>query len=473
MLEPQSTALFVLLIVIFGALMWRVLVARRVAFRVLAACLAFVPAMLFGVLGVNKYYGYYQTWGAMLADLTNQGVSASSQVPDVKLTSGGQSGTLDGSHTYLRLAQQQGDLLRLMVTGQRSRISRVVYVWLPPQYFQPAYQAYRFPVIELIHGQPGQPQDWITVVGVTRTFDHLLEDKLAQPAVLVMPDANGGEGISLQCLNQAGGPQDLTYLAVDLPTQIAGILRVVPPGSAWGVAGYSEGGFCAANMALRYPQRYGFAGVLSGYFAPSDNQLAGRLVSPFGGNTRWQEQNTPLLEIQKLPAGAVIPQFWLAAGAADRQDVADAEGFWQELRLRQPDTPLTLTPGGGHSMATWRAEVPSMLIWMTPGLARMSAGTCSGLPYQRDCIMLSMLVIGCVAIIHVRDVSEGTLTTLKVRAARSGQSLQGYVRQLLEREAAVLTPEEAAERARTIAARSAVTADDVTEAIAAMREARG
>jgi antitoxin FitA len=76
------------------------------------------------------------------------------------------------------------------------------------------------------------------------------------------------------------------------------------------------------------------------------------------------------------------------------------------------------------------------------------------------------------AIIHVRDVSESTLTTLKVRAARSGQSLQGYVRQLLEREAALLTPEEAAERARTIAARSAVTADDVTEAIAALREAR-
>jgi antitoxin FitA len=77
------------------------------------------------------------------------------------------------------------------------------------------------------------------------------------------------------------------------------------------------------------------------------------------------------------------------------------------------------------------------------------------------------------AIIHVRDVSEATLTTLKVRAARSGQSLQGYVCQLLEREATMLTPEEAAERARTIAARSAVTADDVTEAIAAMREARG
>jgi antitoxin FitA len=77
-----------------------------------------------------------------------------------------------------------------------------------------------------------------------------------------------------------------------------------------------------------------------------------------------------------------------------------------------------------------------------------------------------------VATIHVREVSDDTLTTLKVRAARSGQSLQAYVRELLEGEAGMLTPEEAAERARTIAARSAVTADDVVGTIAEMREAR-
>ncbi len=76
------------------------------------------------------------------------------------------------------------------------------------------------------------------------------------------------------------------------------------------------------------------------------------------------------------------------------------------------------------------------------------------------------------ATIHVRDVPESTLTTLKVRAARAGQSLQAYVRQLLDSEAAVLTPEEAAEQARAIAARSRVTADDVTDAISAMRQAR-
>jgi hypothetical protein len=184
-----------------------------------------------------------------------------------------------------------------------------------------------------------------------------------------MPDANGGARISLQCLNQAGGPQDLTYLAVDLPAQVARMLRVSRPGPAWAVAGYSEGGFCAANMALRYPHRYGFAGVLSGYFTPLDNQLAGtgRPVSPFGGDDRLRDENTPLDE---LPAAAVIPRFWLGAGAADGQDVLIAERFWQELRPRQPDAPLTLTPGSGHTMTTWRAQIPSMLTWMTPRLAR-------------------------------------------------------------------------------------------------------
>jgi enterochelin esterase-like enzyme len=373
MLEPQGTVLFVLLVLAFGALMWWMLATRRVVFRVMAACLAFVTAMLFGVLAVNRYYGYYQTWGAMLGDLESQGAGAASQVPGVKLASGPQPGTLNGSRAALTLAQRQGYLVRLIVTGQRSGITRTVYIFLPPQYFQPAYHAYRFPVVELIHGQPGEPQDWITVVGVTRAFGRLLATGRAQPAVLVMPDANGGRAVSLQCLNQAGGPQDLTYLAVDLPADIARTLRVLPPGPAWGVAGYSEGGFCAANMALRYPRNYGFAGVLSGYFTPMNNRLGGfgRPVSPFAGDGRLREQNTPLDEIRRLPAAVSVPRFWLGAGAGSRRDVADTERFWRQLRRRHADAPLTLTRGG-HTMITWRAQVPPMLAWMTRGLAQQA-----------------------------------------------------------------------------------------------------
>ncbi len=369
MLEPQSTALFVLLMVIFGLLAWWMVRARQPVLRLLAGCLAFLPAVMFGVVAVNKYYGYYQTWNSAIADFTGQGATAGT--PTGTVSSGTHFTQLTKSQTYLRLAQQQGYTLRLTVTGKLSHISRTVYAYLPPEYFQPAYKHYRFPVLELIHGQPGEPQDWINVMGVTAIMDQLVIEGRAKPAVLIMPDANGAENVSLQCLNQAGGPQDLTYLAQDVPAAISRQLRVMPPGPAWGIAGYSEGGFCAANMALRFRTRYGLAGVMSGYFTPLKNTLQDpyRVVSPFGGSRTAQAANTPLHELQVLPPGTVIPSFWLGAGTANKEDVAGAETFWQELQLRQTDVPLVLTHGEGHNMGTWRKEVPAMLTWMTPRLA--------------------------------------------------------------------------------------------------------
>ena len=49
MLEPQSTVFFVLLLLAFAGLVWWMLKTRHLALRIVAAFLAFVPAMLFGV----------------------------------------------------------------------------------------------------------------------------------------------------------------------------------------------------------------------------------------------------------------------------------------------------------------------------------------------------------------------------------------------------------------------------------------
>ncbi|AZK94730.1 MULTISPECIES: FitA-like ribbon-helix-helix domain-containing protein [Streptomyces] len=76
------------------------------------------------------------------------------------------------------------------------------------------------------------------------------------------------------------------------------------------------------------------------------------------------------------------------------------------------------------------------------------------------------------ATVHIRDVPEDTLTTLKVRAARRGQSLQAYLLGLIRDEADLLTPAEAAEEARAIAAGGRVTIDDIAEVMAEVREAR-
>lgn len=378
MLEPQSWLLFALLIVLFGALIWWLVVTRRVALKIVAAILSFAMAMAFGVLSVNKYFGYYATWGAAIADFSNQSPNSGPKIPEGSLLVGQKDPTFNQHAVYLRLALEQGYTLRLAIDGKLSHIDRSVYIYLPPAYFEPQYASYRFPVIELIHGQPGLPQDWINVVGIQETLNQMIRQGQASPAVLVMPDANGGNQISLQCLNQVGGPQDMTYLGQDVPNQVAHLLRVQRPGLGWGIAGYSEGGYCAANLALQYRYRYGYAASMSGYFVPANNKLADpvRSVSPFGTGSNaatLRTQNTPIDEIRTVAAGARLPQFWLGAGQSDSADVANAQYFAQELQLHEANVPLVFTPGGGHTMGTWHAEVPPMLSWMTAGLTQTVA----------------------------------------------------------------------------------------------------
>jgi S-formylglutathione hydrolase FrmB len=391
--EPQGTGFFLLLMVVFGALIVWVALAKQVVFRVLAACLAFLPAMVFGIASVNKFYDYYQTWGGMVSDLTGQGAST---IPKYTVAGAGSHKQFDkdiGRVTSTAEDAQVGYLFQTTITGLRSHLVRDVYVYLPPQYFQKAYAHYKFPVIELLHGSPGNPQAWVSVLDVIPTFLNLLVAHPSDAAVLVMPDTDGGQQYALQCLNDPHGIQDMTFVAEDVPEYIARFVRVQPPGRAWGVAGYSEGGYCAANIALQEPDRYGAAGVMSGYFAPIQSQVpAGNkpggtpyLTNVFAGQPAQQFMNTPRAYLTKIPVDVQLPAFWLAAGAEDKADVSAAANFRQLLKNRQQlqnrellqnrvlVVPFLIVQGGGHQGSVWRAALGPMLAWMTPQLAAQAA----------------------------------------------------------------------------------------------------
>jgi S-formylglutathione hydrolase FrmB len=159
------------------------------------------------------------------------------------------------------------------------------------------------------------------------------------------------------------------------------------------VAGYSEGGFCAANIALQEPNRYGAAGVLSGYFAPIPSQVptgnkpGGKpyTTNVFAGHPAQQLVNTPSAYITKVPLSIQLPAFWFAAGAEDKEDVSAAASFRQQLQARelleerellrtnQPPVPFMIVPGGGHTGNVWRGALGPMLAWMTPPLAASAA----------------------------------------------------------------------------------------------------
>jgi enterochelin esterase-like enzyme len=333
---------------------------------------------VFGIATVNKYYDYYQTWGALFSDLSGQAQS----IPH--LSSAGLKGGTGSLQQEIRsssnaaLDAQYGALVSATVTGPRSHITRQVYIYLPPQYFAKAYANYRFPAIELLHGAPGLPSTWINVMNVVPIYLNLLAQHKAQPAVLVMPDTDGGLRYSLQCLNDPHGLQDMTFVGKEVPDWAAAHLQVQPPSIMWGVAGYSEGGFCAANIGLQYPARFGYVGVESGYFAPALSQVpmggkaAGKPhdINVFKGNPRLQAINTPDEYIKHIPVNVTVPEYFLAAGAEDAGDVQAAQYFRQLLLLRVATVPpVDVVSGAGHQALVWRTALTPMLEWMTSGLA--------------------------------------------------------------------------------------------------------
>ncbi|MCO5970115.1 alpha/beta hydrolase [Actinoallomurus soli] len=379
MFGPQGFVTFTVLVASFmGALYWLVK-TRLLALRMVAGVVAFAPAMLFGVALVNRFYGYYQSWDDAWRDLTNQAPAAVARVPDL----GDRLDQVLGEAVKKRQARKNGFAMETVLNGAKSHIVRQGIIWLPPQYFQRQYATTRFPVVELLHGAPGNPGDYEGRLKISGMFRKLMAAGKAKPAVLVIPDVGGGRDRATQCLDTVGGEQDETYTAYDVPDLVAARLRVQPPGPAWAIAGFSEGGYCAANLGVRHPDRYGIAASLSGYYEPLRYNKLPQQVDPFGGNKALREANSPLKVLGKTGYTGRLPHFWVMTGSGVQVDLVQAHAFVDLVRRYQPDVPFMIVKGGQHNYGAWREAFPKLFEWATPKL--WTAATCTRAPGRTTC----------------------------------------------------------------------------------------
>lgn len=342
-MEPTSPALVVGLLSVAVALLTVALLRRRIVTSTLAVVLALSLAMLAGVTLVNDYYGYYRTWTALRQDLGSESLSL----------------TAPAAARRAAWRNLHGRLESIRVPG--ARVDRSALVYLPPQY--QSNPADRFPMAELLHGSPGQPSDWVTSLQIVHVMDSLISAHQLGPLVLVMPSINSGRDYE-DCVN---GPlaADETYVADDVPAYMRAHYRVSPDAAQVGIAGFSSGGYCAANLALRQPGRFGAAAVIDGYFRAQDGPAAAAL----GQRPALLAANSPLYLAARLSPGThPLPAFWVMAGTGAYGDYLAAESFVAELD-RCDDPAFVLDPGAGHNFYAWQKAVPSMLVWLWTELA--------------------------------------------------------------------------------------------------------
>jgi enterochelin esterase-like enzyme len=327
----------------------------------------------------NDHFDYLTSWrdlgGLHSRDLTTlplsqvtagmaQGVQRSSSSTTV--TSGVGSG------------HRHGVLVRIQVPGVRSQVTRGALVYLPPEYWDPAWAAVRFPVLELLHGSPGAPVDWINGMRTDLQADAAVQARRTGPMVIVMPDTNGTRLRSDECVNAVHGTQDETYLTTDLRDYLLSHLRVRADRSGWTLAGYSTGGFCAVNILLHHPDLYAGAASLDGYFTAQVDRYTGSL---YQHRTDVRRYNSPAL-LWRRAAPVQHTSLLLLSGAAD-DSLAETRRFASLVtRVSGPrvDVHLGVQPGAGHVFSSWRTMMPTVLAWSWDVSATPQTEPLAGVP---------------------------------------------------------------------------------------------
>jgi enterochelin esterase-like enzyme len=213
-------------------------------------------------------------------------------------------------------------------------------VYLPPSYS--VAPNLRYPVVYLLHGSPGSYRDWLNL-GVARVSDAGITSGSMAEAILVIPDGNGTLNRPTQWADSIDGQERVESSTVELVSLVDREYRTMADRRHRVVAGLSEGGFGAANLASRHPDLFGVAISLSGYFR-ADGAV-------FGQNQAFIRANSPSSIIREEPAARSV-RFILVAGEGDAQYLRNAEAFAAELDRWGVAHSLVRIPGG-HEGGVW------------------------------------------------------------------------------------------------------------------------
>jgi S-formylglutathione hydrolase FrmB len=355
--SPDSTLLLVLLCASPVALLVVASRRRRPWSQLVAGGVSLLLAFAGGVAAVNHHYGYYRTWGDLVTDLRGG--------PDVRhlaLGAPGSAGLLTPGPSGGQRAAR-GELVKVDLAGLRRHLDRQALVWLPPEYFQPGRRTTRFPVLELLHGYPGHPSDWLTALHLPQLLGQLEAQGRIGPMVVVMPAINpDGARSSQECADAPHGAQDDTYLSLDVPDAITQTFRVLPTGPGWAVGGFSTGAYCAAVLALRHPGTFHAVAALDGYLNPVQGGFATTLFGRDQHAERGYDIAALLMQRQGQP-GPLLPSFYLVAGTKYREDLANSRTL-QTLLTDRSAVDLVVAQGGGHDFYEWSRALPATLAWV-------------------------------------------------------------------------------------------------------------
>ncbi|MFI9788203.1 alpha/beta hydrolase [Kitasatospora sp. NPDC051984] len=315
-------------------------------------------------LVANSYFGFYSTWSDLLGLDGSPGTVVNHEP-------GGKAVSVTGEQKMYSsqgsAQDRSGVIQKVEIRGEHSGLTGTpAYVYLPPQYFQPAYAGTKFPMLLALSGYPGTPEKLISLLQYPASTLKAIEAKEMPPTVLVMMRPTLVANRDTECMDVPNGPQAETFFTEDLPKAMSTAYRIDDRPEARAVIGDSTGGYCAVKFAVRKPDSYRAAIALSGYYEVHNDPTTGDL---FGGSAEVKQDNDLLWRLQNKPAP---PVSLLLATSRNEENYPATQQMIGAFKAPTQLSTITLDTGG-HNFHTWTREIPPALTWLGSRLPQPTA----------------------------------------------------------------------------------------------------
>lgn len=234
-------------------------------------------------------------------------------------------------------------------------------IYLPPDY---ATSEREYPVLYLLHGSGDDQTGWIQFGEVLNIADKAINEGIATPMIIVMPDANTGRRGYFNSMKGDWLYEDF-FFSEFMPF-IEKKYRIKKDKHYRAISGLSMGGGGTFMYALHHPELFSAAAPLSASVGPvtlEEAKVSYKRNTPDATDEQMEayyNRHSTVALVKAMPdANKNSVRWFIDCGDDDRLSAGNA---FVHMAMMEKQVPHEFrVRDGGHTWTYWRASLPKVL----------------------------------------------------------------------------------------------------------------
>lgn len=309
--------------------------------RKIVAALSIVWFVVTAVIGINAFYGLNPNVGTLFGVVASAPIGLPALIDDRDAPAQPIHTTWTPPGDMPEVGQRGTQAIPGTVSGF---VARDASVYLPPAALVKDPPA--LPVVIMMMGYTGNPDGTI----ISNVLDGFAAKHDGLAPIVIVADQLGGDGSrDPACADSPTFGNAETYVTTDVVNWARANLNVIDDPDYWTIAGYSNGGGCAAKYAAKYPQTFQNVIDVSGEEFPGSEDPDAVVTDVYGGDEAAFEASKPINIMKAAPAGTYRGMTGIfSAGSEDPSFLAAARAVSTEAQTVGMDVTLFEVDGADH-----------------------------------------------------------------------------------------------------------------------------